>query len=133
MPGPDAGRGLNFGWAALEGDEPFNEDLPLREPYHPPEFITPHDSGRCALIGGSVYRGTALPELVGDYLFLDYCEARLLSLHRNEDGDYEERDLGLEFPPDSFVSMFSTTPDGEILISSLGRSTVYELVPGGGT
>lgn len=36
-----------------------------------------HASGRCAVIGGRVYRGAALPWLAGSYLFGDHCSGQV--------------------------------------------------------
>ncbi|HYS56933.1 MAG TPA: glucose dehydrogenase, partial [Burkholderiales bacterium] len=38
----------------------------------PPVYEYDHGQG-CAIIGGYVYRGTAMPELQGTYLFSDLC------------------------------------------------------------
>ena len=38
----------------------------------PPHLVVPHERS-CAIIGGPVYRGTAIPELHGHYLFGDHC------------------------------------------------------------
>src|SRR5262245_53014185 len=75
-------RGGNYGWNVYEGDLPF--DNPGNLP--PGSFVPPlHDYGRTAgatVIGGYVYRGTALPELRGDYVFGDYISGRIWSLRR---------------------------------------------------
>ena len=34
----------------------------------------------CAIIGGHVYRGDALPELKGLYIYSDYCNGELWTL-----------------------------------------------------
>lgn len=65
--------GLNFGWARLEGS------LCMRDGCEPDGTVLPtyeygHDRG-CAILGGVVYRGRAFPELVGHYVYADFCGA----------------------------------------------------------
>jgi glucose/arabinose dehydrogenase len=74
--------GANFGWALREGNLPFRGDEP---PDHlPPLYDYAHGPG-CAVTGGHVYRGAALPELVGAYVFSDFCDGELRALFRGED------------------------------------------------
>ncbi|WP_145062403.1 PQQ-dependent sugar dehydrogenase [Adhaeretor mobilis] len=63
--------GQNFGWRALEGDVdvPFNSD-PHPPNAIPPIFSYPHGS-TAAVIGGYVYRGSAIPDLHGAYFYAD--------------------------------------------------------------
>jgi glucose/arabinose dehydrogenase len=64
--------GLNYGWSIMEGKQCFGAatcdmtglTLPVYDYGHDPE---------CAIIGGYVYRGTAIPALQGKYLFSDLC------------------------------------------------------------
>lgn len=74
------GRGANYGWRVMEGRHCFNPSsgcstsgkvLPVIE--------YTHASG-CSVTGGYVYRGAAEPELVGAYLFGDYCSGKLWSI-----------------------------------------------------
>ncbi len=75
--------GGNYGWRLKEGsfffdpnggDAGFATTLPLERP--PQDLMDPiaeydHDDG-AAVIGGFVYRGTAIPSLAGRYLFGDW-------------------------------------------------------------
>ncbi len=63
--------GGNYGWSYMEGTFPGPTSLPEM----PPVMLDPiaqydHDDGR-SVIGGFVYRGSALPELEGKYVFGD--------------------------------------------------------------
>src|SRR5215213_2432509 len=42
-----------------------------------------HEKGRCSIIGGYVYRGKALPGLVGTYVYGDFCSGEIFG-HQGE-------------------------------------------------
>ena len=70
---PATTSGLNYGWSIMEG----TLCLGIGGSCMTPGLTAPvydYDHGRgCAIIGGYVYRGTAMPELQGTYLFSDLC------------------------------------------------------------
>jgi glucose/arabinose dehydrogenase len=73
-------RGANFGWPAYEGFAAFRGGFP-RSATVLPALAYPHHPG-CAVTGGYVVRDPRLArirgrEIVGDYLFADYCTGRL--------------------------------------------------------
>ena len=39
-----------------------------------------HDGGHCSISGGYVYRGKAIPDLRGRYVYGDYCSGAVWSL-----------------------------------------------------
>jgi glucose/arabinose dehydrogenase len=66
-----SGGGDNYGWSAFEGTRPFRGDrLRGPSPHHPPIVEYTHLEG-ASVVGGYVYRGTAIPALRGAYLFGD--------------------------------------------------------------
>jgi glucose/arabinose dehydrogenase len=69
--GSVAGRGTSFGWSAYEGDDRFNEDQPA-EGHVAPVLTYTHADG-CSISGGAPYRGAAIPDLWGGYVYSDYC------------------------------------------------------------
>jgi len=115
-------RGGNYGWNVYEGDAPFHNpgNLP------PSAFVAPiHDYGRAAgaaVIGGYVYRGTALPELRGDYVFGDYISGRIWSLRRDGAAVVVTHVADIADP----VS-FGEDERGELLVVSHG-GTLHRLV-----
>lgn len=78
--GVDAGKGVNFGWSAFEGDEPFNDDQPT-DGAVPPVYVYSHeDTGGCSVSGGVVAPADAVGGLAGWYLFGDYCSGQIWAL-----------------------------------------------------
>src|SRR6266581_6557383 len=66
--------GLNYGWSIMEGTLCLGIGGPCTTPgLTAPVYDYDHGQGRCAIIGGYVYRGAAIPELQGQYLFSDLC------------------------------------------------------------
>ena len=77
-PGDAAGR--NYGWRRMEGMACYNPSsncdpgATITRPVL--EYL--HTDG-CSVTGGYVYRGRAIPELAGHYLYSDYCRGWLRS------------------------------------------------------
>jgi glucose/arabinose dehydrogenase len=83
--GRNAGRAANLGWSDMEGGHPFNAKA------NPPDAVLPiyeynHADGGCSVTGGYRYRGSAVPDLVGWYLFADYCQDTIQRLLVDDDG-----------------------------------------------
>ncbi|MEX0908446.1 MAG: PQQ-dependent sugar dehydrogenase [Gemmatimonadaceae bacterium] len=74
--------GRNYGWRIMEGSDCYPTPMTpcdrsgLTLPVY--EYGT-HDNGSCAVTGGFVYRGSAIPQIVGLYFFSDYCRGGLRS------------------------------------------------------
>ncbi|ETW94646.1 MAG: hypothetical protein ETSY1_33935 [Candidatus Entotheonella factor] len=73
--------GINYGWRFMEGLACFNPPencdngmLAL------PEVTYAHDNGRCAIVGGYVYRGVQFPAFNGTYLYADFCSREIFGL-----------------------------------------------------
>src|SRR5678816_4155915 len=73
-------RGGNFGWRVYEGDRSNvnPENLPASSFVAPVHAYT-RAEGAC-VIGGHVYRGSALPALVGSYVYGDFVSGRVWAL-----------------------------------------------------
>ncbi len=108
------GVGANLGWRLREGLHSFSGDEP---PGHAdPVWEYGQDDG-CSVTGGFVYRGTAIEDLYGSYVFGDYCTSRLWALQIST-GKVEFRDLGVEVPGGSLAS-FGEDAQGELYTLSL--------------
>jgi len=72
--------GRNFGWNVMEGRHCFSPADGCRtEGLTLPVVEYDHGQG-CAITGGFVYRGTAIPALAGTYLYADSCSGRIWGL-----------------------------------------------------
>jgi glucose/arabinose dehydrogenase len=114
--GMNAGRGANLGWPAMEGDQPFSSGEP------PPGAVAPiltygRDSGACSVIGGYVYRGTAIPALQGAYLYGDFCTGEVRALLAIGGIVVDDRPLGITVPD---LASFGQTSGGELMTMSKG-------------
>ena len=65
---PGGTSGQNFGWYWFEGNKQRRSDAPAG--MTPPVYDYPRSDG-VAVMGGHVYRGSAIPALRGAYLFAD--------------------------------------------------------------
>jgi glucose/arabinose dehydrogenase len=82
-------RGLNFGWSAFEGTHRFHDDQPTQG-HVAPVFDYAHGDQGCSITGGVRYRGSALGDLWGAYVFSDFCSGRIRALPVDEAGDVGE-------------------------------------------
>ncbi|MFE9459552.1 PQQ-dependent sugar dehydrogenase [Streptomyces californicus] len=120
----DSAGGENYGWSSMEGTHPF------RGGTEPADHVPPvHEYDRtglgCSVTGGFVYRGDALPELRGSYVFSDYCDGTLRTL-RIEDGRVtDEGDLGVN---GGEVISFAQGGDGELYVLNIA-GTVFRVDP----
>ncbi|CAN5600962.1 PQQ-dependent sugar dehydrogenase [soil metagenome] len=121
----DAAAGANLGWDRLEGTLPFEGEAPADAVA--PVFTYGRDDGY-SVTGGFVYRGSAIPGLVGAYVFGDYGAGELQALEVENGAVVGSRSLGVEVGEASLVS-FAEDADGELLVLGLD-GPVYRLVPG---
>ena len=72
--------GGNYGWSRLEGTSCFNPPIGCDSAGTVKPVVQYGHNIGCAVTGGVVYRGKAIPALVGHYLFADVCEKQLWAL-----------------------------------------------------
>ena len=117
--------GINFGWRIMEGAHCYNagtcDQSGLQLPVH--EYA--NDNETCAVTGGHVYRGAAIPGITGHYFYSDYCAGwlksfRLVSGTATAHRTWDVGDLGS-------VTSFGVDATGELYILS-AEGTVRKLV-----
>ena len=67
--------GENYGWRCREGAHDFDTSMCTgNEVFTEPVIDLPQSSNSgCSVMGGYVYRGSAIPAIQGLYIFSDYC------------------------------------------------------------
>ncbi|MER7800359.1 PQQ-dependent sugar dehydrogenase [Streptomyces parvulus] len=120
----DSKGGENYGWSQMEGTHPF------RGGTEPANHVPPvHEYDRtglgCSVTGGYVYRGQAVADLVGQYVYSDYCDGTLRSLEIENGRVTAEHDLGVS---GGEVVSFAQDGDGELYALAIG-GTVWRVDP----
>lgn len=123
-------RGGNYGWDCREGTGAFSSSAPSCASAM--GLIDPvHQYGRSlgsSVTGGYVYRGSALPALVGRYLFADYGSGRIWRLVPNGAGFAAEELLDTSLA----IASFGQGNDGELYVVDIAGGGLYKIVDGGG-
>lgn len=109
--------GQNFGWFYFEGNNQRRNEVP--DGLTPPVYDYPRDVG-VAVMAGHVYRGDAIPELRGVFLFGDLTGPVW--------GIGEQGVSRLDVPRVNTLVGWAEDPDGEVYLLSL-RDGVGKLVP----
>jgi glucose/arabinose dehydrogenase len=139
-------NGGNYGWNLMEGTHPFGPGRrTVPDPASPitkPIAEYPHNAGidprrkdvGQSITGGYVYRGKALPSLVGVYVYGDYQSGRIWGV-RTGDGKAVESGELIEVGKQKVLNIaaFGEDHSGDLLIMAFpsGDGKLYRLVPAG--
>ncbi len=126
IPTGSAGSGLNLGWPLAEGDQCLADPGCKQKDLIWPVATYPTGIG-CAVTGGYVYRGRALPELEGSYFYGDFCNGEIYSFRYENGKAAGPRDWAGELGRVEQLSGFGLDGFGEIYMISLS-GTVFKLV-----
>jgi glucose/arabinose dehydrogenase len=134
---PRGRGGRNYGWRNREGAHDNVTSLPVAfQPLTEPIHEYDHSVGQC-IIGGYVYRGTALPAAFrGRYFFADYVQGKVFSLALTIDANGEARASGVlehtaelgGFSQLGNISSFGVDADGELLLVSYSLGRVLKVI-----
>jgi len=119
------GRGVNFGWNIMEGTHCYPND-PCTSVGQLPVLEYAHFGGTCSITGGYMYRGSALPALVGNYFYADFCAGSVHSIQGPSGanpGDWTNL-----LSPGANISSFGQDARGELYIVQLD-GPVWRIVP----
>jgi uncharacterized repeat protein (TIGR03806 family) len=114
--------GGNLGWPLREGSHCLNTP-----PCDAPGLTAPvldygHDGQASAVVGGTVYRGRALPALVGRYVFADYSRGDVFTIGAKGAPELVAR-TGRR------ITSIAEEPNGELLIVDVAGGEILRLEP----
>lgn len=113
---------VNYGWRCFEANSVYNNtgNCATITGTTFPLVAVNHNTGACSITGGYVYRGTTYPNLIGKYLFSDYCLGKIGITTSTGATTFSSTFSG------SFVS-FGEDFVGELYISDIGSGTIYKI------
>ena len=120
----------NYGWGWSDGANcaPAEPSVCGAPDLEEPIATYSHDSlGGCAVVGGPVYRGSALPWLHGQYLFGDFCSGRIWALAGSVESGWAVRQL-IQLEPIQYITSFAVDDSGEVYALTAGGG-ILKLVP----
>jgi glucose/arabinose dehydrogenase len=110
-------RDGNYGWRCFEATQATNLDCPVP----PPAFIPPvaeyARGAGAAVTGGYVYRGSAIPGLVGRYVFGDFIQRQLWHIAADTQPTLR---MGAGIPTGLNISSFAEDVAGELYVVDYG-------------
>jgi len=136
-----SGGGHNMGWRIMEGNSctglaACNGSLPCNDPgYTDPVHVYSLAGAACAVTGGVVYTGCAIPDLKGTYFFADYCNGQINSFKMVGGALTALTNRTTELDPPGTLALntithFGRDACGEILICDQNGGELYRVVPG---
>ena len=120
-------KGGNYGWSGMEGTKPFGSKG-ASGPVIDPVWEYDHQVGK-SVTGGRVYRGRAIPELAGRYVYGDFVSGRLWALAVDDAG----RAVSNVSIPWNGLPLYGFGEDGDgelyVCTASPTGQGVFKLVP----
>jgi glucose/arabinose dehydrogenase len=120
-------KGANYGWNVMEGFNCRQGNSCDKSRFEPPVIDYPTADGNCAVVGGFVYRGEAIPALRGAYVYGDYCSGKVWALRNDGSKVLVLSQIAAAGGP---MSSFSEDSRGELYALGFGdRGGIFKLTP----
>ncbi len=118
--------GSNYGWRCREGTSNFDTTGTCPSDLIDP--ITEYDHGvGQSITGGYVYRGSAIPDLNGHYVFGDFVSGRIWALPATSSpGTVADELLNTNLS----ISAFAVGNDNELYVLDYATGDIYQIVEG---
>ncbi|HVL47043.1 MAG TPA: PQQ-dependent sugar dehydrogenase [Candidatus Thermoplasmatota archaeon] len=107
--------GENYGWNVWEGTKRFKSGEASGNVVFPVAEYD-HGGGHCSVTGGYAYRGGRIPDLVGTFVYGDFCSGTIWGT-RAENGTWVTRKL---LDTDHRIASFGEDEAGELYVVDIG-------------
>ena len=122
--------GEHYGWDIAEGSRCHEPSTGCdMTGFVPPIAEYTHESRRCSVTGGYVYRGGCMPDLQGRYFYADHCSDQVWTLQHPDNLSPVDQTENLD--PNGLlrgVSSFGEDGFGELYIATISGS-VFRIAP----
>jgi len=117
------GKGVNYGWRIMEGRHCYQPASGCKTTSLKFPVVEYTHSEGCAVTGGYAYRGSAVPALVGRYIFGDYCSGEIWTISRTAIAPATKT---LLLSTTLNISSFGQDQAGELYVLDIG-GTLYKI------
>lgn len=118
---------LNYGWKCYEGNNVFTAGCAVpTTTYTFPVATYTHTGGACSVTGGYVYTGTQYPDMLGKYLFADYCVNRIGMVNTTTNAV----SYSANFAGTSGYTTLGQDVSGELYLAAANQGKIYRIVDG---
>ena len=122
-------KGGNYGWRCYEGSASFNTSgCQPQNSYIGPIYEYGRSIGQ-SITGGYIYRGSAIPSLVGTYIYSDFYPGPIWGL--SDPAGTSPTNTSL-LPTTNYISSFAEDASGELYILSFGDGQILRIDPASG-
>ncbi len=115
--------GENYGWSEWEGHYPYRPGAATLAGKTFPVIEYAHSGLVCAVTGGFVYRGSAIPALAGSYVYADYCTGQVWAARGAAAAWVSAQILDASF----MISSFGEDERGEIYVADHSGGRVWRI------
>jgi hypothetical protein len=119
--------GENYGWRLMEGNHCFKPSSNCNDGTLTLPMIEYGHTLGCSVTGGYRYRGKANPQLVGLYIYGDYCTGRVWGAEVDGDGSWSTSEL---LDTQLKISTFGEDENGELYLAHLSATggAIYRIL-----
>jgi glucose/arabinose dehydrogenase len=112
----------NYGWRVYEGRARYTQETPNPAGHLVAPYVVLPNPPNCSVIGGFVYRGSAVPSAKGRYFFSDNCAGRIRSVPARGGSSVRDEPFRVDGS-----SSFGEDARGELYVMSVTGGNVYRI------